>query len=339
MGAFEMDNVLKDADEGKKIFGELYTEFEEVVKELPEEQVSPFFEMDLEEVTKALPADLGNAIKEVSTWMKRMAGMKGAPGPAIARVLTFLGKVVGGRYPYPKPVGKAEDVPSTEEAKKALPADLATAIKRVVSFLNKVAGGRYPYPKPVGKAEDFEKEVPAELATALKSIEEFLTKALEGEYPWPKPEASAGEEKPPAKKPTKKDEPAETPAVAVMDDGTVIVKGQPVAKGKKFTASRINALKDTVLQTLKLLGEVADDSTRKALTEALKLFEGDGTPTQKNDPEPDPAKEELLKTVAELQKRLDEIEKTRGAGAPTDDKTMTKKEPGFWDSIVATPRS
>lgn len=333
----KMDSVLKDAEHGKKVFGEIYTGIEEVVKALPEEQISPFFEADLSEITKALPADLSKTINEITGWMKRTASMKGSPGSSIAHLTTFITKAVGGKYPYPKPVEKVEEIPSVEDAKKSLTDDLSKAFTGVLEFIKKAAASQFPYPADVEKAEEYKKEVPTELATALKSIEDFLTKTLEGEYPWSKPEAAA-DKGTPAQKPAKKAdpvEPAEQPLVQVMADGTIIAKGIAVDKSKGFTESRTAALKNAVLETLKVLNEVADEDTRKALTEALKLFEGDSTPAKKNDePESDPVKEELLKTVAALEKRLKDIEDTRGAAASTEDKPVVKKESGLWDNVL-----
>lgn len=62
-----------------------------------------------QDVEKALPIDLRNAIGEASKWMKANAKAEGAPTDAINRVLAFLGKVAGGKYPYPKPAAKTDD--------------------------------------------------------------------------------------------------------------------------------------------------------------------------------------------------------------------------------------
>jgi hypothetical protein len=61
------------------------------------------------DVEKALPIDLRNAISAALKWFKKPEGE--APTDALDRVAAFLGKVAGGKYPYPSPQGK--------EAKKA----------------------------------------------------------------------------------------------------------------------------------------------------------------------------------------------------------------------------
>jgi hypothetical protein len=63
---------------------------------------------DEEEEEKAMPDDLKKAITEVVAWMKKMSKSPGAPTDSVNRVATFLGKVAGGKYPYPKPAGKTK---------------------------------------------------------------------------------------------------------------------------------------------------------------------------------------------------------------------------------------
>jgi len=351
MGAFqaEVDALLKNEDGGD--FKPIFEGIAEVEKALPETEGDPgsFWESDNEEITKALPADLAKAIRDVSAWMKRLSRMKGAPGPAIARVLTFLGKVVGGKYPYPKPVGKAEDIPTEEEAKKALTEELEKAIKSVAEFMAKAANGKLPIPE--AEKDEVAKAVPADLASAIKRVVSFLNKVVGGQYPYPKPGAAggAGGYPAPAKKSDDVADPgadAEIPAVQVMDDGSVIVKGQAVSKGKKFTASRIGAIKDTALQMIKLLGEVGDEDTRKALGDALKALTGAAEPAaqgvqavgaQKSELEPEV--EELRKQLADVTKQLEEVVKERKAGSGIEDGTAAarvekKEEDGFWGGVI-----
>jgi hypothetical protein len=59
-----------------------------------------------EEINKALPADLATAIKDCVAWLGQQKG-DGVPMDSIARVVSFLGKVAGGSYPYPSPESKA----------------------------------------------------------------------------------------------------------------------------------------------------------------------------------------------------------------------------------------
>lgn len=137
------------------------------------------------------------------------------------------------------------------------------------------------------------------------------------------------------------------PAVQMFDDGTIVVKGQPVYKGKKFTASRTNAIKDVTMTLLKLIGEV-DPETMKSIEEALKALPRDpkwtpaiqatGTSGAKKaaEEEEDKEKKDLKKQVAELTKRLESIEETRKAstaleGDDTDKKDVKK---GLWDGVL-----
>lgn len=70
------------------------------------------------DVDKALPPDLASAIKDTVAWMKKAAGMEGAPKDAINRVAAFLSKVAGGKYPYPKPAGKTDDTSKADKCPK-----------------------------------------------------------------------------------------------------------------------------------------------------------------------------------------------------------------------------
>lgn len=351
MGAFEAEvkDLLKDEDGGE--FKPTFESITELIKALPEGETEPgaFWESDNEEITKALPADLAKAIREVSSWMKRLSRMKGAPGPAIARVLTFLGKVVGGKYPSPKPVAKAEEIPTEEEAKKALSEEMVKAIESIGEFMAKVANGKLPIPE--GDKDEVAKAVPADLAAAIKRVVSFLNKVVGGKYPYPKPGAKPAGGTPAA---TQKSDDGdgvaadeEVPAVKIMDDGTVIVKGDTVSKGKKFTATRTSAIKDVALSLIKLLGEVGDDSTRKALGDALKAITGSeeapavAVATQKS-ADPIPEVVELKKQLAEVTEKLEKILKERPAPASTEDDKAKEEElrkkkaedDNLWHNIV-----
>jgi len=349
MPAFEMDeNVVAEEFEG------IYTELQDVEKALPDDAFDSLEDSEIEEIQKALPEDLASALKETIAWMKRMGKMKGAPTGSINRVLTFLGKVAGGKYPYPKPAAKSEDV------EKGLPSDIATSARRVVAFLEK-AIEEFPNLKPVKKSEDdeveqfeIEKALPADLAAAIRRVVSFLGKVLGGKYPYPKPAAKADEGVTSTEK-TEKSEggDTETPAVQIMADGTVIVGGQAVQKGKKFTQGRIGTLKDMTMQLLKLIGEVGDEETMKAMGEAMKGFSSytqgvqGVAPAQKAaEPEKDEEKEELKKQLAEVTKqlgevtkRLETVENARAASTSVDGQGGTDKErveKDFWKGVLDT---
>lgn len=349
MGAFqaEVDDLLKN--EGGD-FKSTFESIAEMVKALPENEAEAgaFWESDHEEIVKALPDDLAKAIREVSAWMKRLAKMKGSPGPAIAQVLTFLGKVVGGKYPSPKPVSKAEEIPTEEEAKKALTEEMSKAISSIMEFLAKAANGKLPIPE--ADKDEVAKTVPAGLVTATKRVVSFLNDVVGGKYPYPKPGTEAkpaGGTPTPAKKSDDGDGAAtdeKVPAVQVMDDGTVIVKGQPVSKGKKFTPTRTSAIKDVALSLIKLLGEVGDDATNKALGDALKTITGEAEPTTpaaavQKSVEPDPRVVELEKQLVEITEKMEKMLNERKAGAATDDDKpkeaeIKKAENEFWGTVI-----
>lgn len=151
----------------------------------------------------------------------------------------------------------------------------------------------------------------------------------EEDYPSPK-----------AKAKTKKSvDEGDLPAVQVMQDGSVIVSGQPVHKGKKFTASRTSAIKDVTMTLLKLIGEV-DPDTMKSIEEALKELPkdpkwnqgvkatgtGDSVKLGKQEEEEDEEKAALKKEVADLKKRLEKIEEERPVSKSIDEEGGTEKK-------------
>jgi len=346
MGVFEQEGIQGNAGLSDGIFDKFYTGVAEVEKVLPktEAELSQFWESDIDTVTKKLPQDLANAISEVAKWMKRMSKMAGAPGNAIARVLTFLGKIVGGKYPYPKPVAKAEEILSVEEAKKSLSQDSVVAIDQLSQFLEMASGFPYPVSKSVDGVEsiEIEKSVPVDIQNATKRVLKFLGQVVAGEYPYPLPERIVSK----SNVKSTDDTESERPAVQVMDDGTVIVDGLAVTKGKRFTASRTTALKDVTMQLVKLIGEIGDGDTLKALTGALKALESSQeglqmASTQKSQGDSvvatnKVATDDLKMLVEDLTKRLEEIEKTRQAPSVNDDETTRNREvqKGFWYPII-----
>jgi hypothetical protein len=152
----------------------------------------------------------------------------------------------------------------------------------------------------------------------------------EEDYPSPKAKAN-----------TKKSvDEGDLPAVQVMQDGSVIVSGQPVHKGKKFTASRTSAIKDVTMTLLKLIGEV-DPDTMKSIEEALKELPKDPKWNQgvkatgtgdsvklgkQEEEEEDEEKAALKKEVTDLKKRLEKIEEERPVSKSIDEEGGTEKK-------------
>lgn len=144
------------------------------------------------------------------------------------------------------------------------------------------------------------------------------------------------------KKQKEKEEKKETKkaAVQIMDDGEVVVSGEVVQKGKKFTANRTNTLKNVTTELLKLIGEVADAETIKSLIETLKAMPTSpkyqqgvhavGTVKKSED------EEKINETLVELAKRIDKLEEARPAptseGAEQTENKEVKK--GFWEGVI-----
>jgi hypothetical protein len=108
-----------------------------VVKRLEEEPMGAFADEGQNagiEVEKALPAELKSAITSVVGFLNKNKSAEGAPTDDIARIVTFLGKVGEGKYPYPSPTGvakgdKPEDQMTDDEKKKKEEAAKAAASK------------------------------------------------------------------------------------------------------------------------------------------------------------------------------------------------------------------
>jgi hypothetical protein len=219
-----------------------------------------------------------------------------------------------------------------------------------------------------GSGESAEAEVekainPAMLAGMLRGLEGAPKDAVDALIAWAdskkkKADAKKAEEEEEevpmsAKKKTTKSEDGASPSVQIFDDGTVIVNGAPVVKGKTFTPSRTGAIKEVVGKLIKLMGEIGDADTLKALADMVKELP-DGNPGQgikavgttggvalkKAEEEIAALKAELEKSKeerADVVKRLDEIEKTREPSKSVDgdggtDKETVKKE--FWGGVI-----
>lgn len=255
-----------------------------------------------EDVLKALPADLKSAI---------------------TRTLAFLGKVVGGKYPYPKPAGKADDNEKAtqkaigdaaewlekEDVTKELPADLKTALTRVMAFLRKVAAGGYPM--PTAKSEDKTDDTSTQQDDVKKTDDTDIEARVEAKF-------------------------------------------EEMLKGKRFTDARKDGVANLVKQSFSLLSELDADAAKSILGDVVKALKGEvkwaaapaaSTDTKK---ELDEALEKALKPFGEklesVSKTVEDIVKTRGApqsdGPDTTDKTVKKDETeDKWGGMPAPSRS
>lgn len=237
---------------------------------------------------------------------------------AISRVVAFLGKIAGGKYPYPKPAGKADgdeektqkaitdvaDWTDKEEVSKAIPDDLKKAIADVVSFLRKVAAGGDMSEKKTQKSQGTDSQTAQQDTTGEvdveKQVETYLTNLL---------------------------------------------------KGKRFTDARKEGISTIVKQALALLSEVDPESVRKIITEKVQALKGDIKWPKDDDDEKKKKPEDMKKDMEEvvgkalegitaeiknMNSRVESIEKTRNPSQSGDsDATDTNvaKNEGFWDGL------
>jgi len=232
-----------------------------------------------------------------------------------------LGKVAGGKYPYPKPAGKADDNETAtqkaltdvadwaekEEITKELPADLKAAITRVMTFLRKVAAGTYPYPKPAAKAD-------ATTATPT----------------------------------TKRDEETQSDDAPSVEQQVRTVL-EDIFKGKRFTGARTESIATMAKQALALLAEVDAEAVKSIITEKVKALKGEikwaatsppassGTDVKKEIEEAlskalAPLKDEMKATSGKVEEIVKTREAPKSGSSDATDTTVTKSE-NVWDGI------
>ena len=258
------------------------------------------FEMDPEVVEK-------NDTSTVLDWLQKATDADDAPKEALAKVIELL-----------QAVEKAEPVKPEEDTEKALPAGLKEAIAAVVAWMKKMSKG------------------PGAPTDEIGRVATFLGKVGGGEYPESKPaDKVEPKPKPEPEEPKKNDD-----LVVVKADGTMVID-PGVTKGRKaFTAERTDAIKASLIQLAGVLGE-ADGEALKAVMAAIKeLPEGKVpdsavrpvAPAQKSEADP-----KVLEALADIKKRLDDIEKTRtpSKSEPPDATTEpVEKGERFWKGIL-----
>lgn len=235
-------------------------------------------------------------------------------------------KPAKGEPPFP-PKGKEEDEEAMKGAKgaKGLTPEEEEALKEK----EKACGG---------KPEEEMKEEKG--AKAAKPPVKEGEGTEEEEYPYPNAKS---------KKKTQKSEDGEGDIIVIKADGTVEVNQEAIAKRKMFTSGRMKTVKETVLTLAQMLREVDPESASEVYA-ALKELPGDVsvqrgvTPvatTKSEAPAPAPVETEEVKTlksqVADLTKRLDDIEKTRPVSKSvtteaTDDKV--EKRDALWKGLI-----
>jgi len=211
---------------------------------------------------------------------------------------------------------------------------------------------------------EVEKALPKEIVASLKAVANFAKGAnAVDKAALQKAGFMFGGKDKTKKTETKKSEDgnadAPVPAVQVMQDGSVLVSGQPVVKSKSFTQSRIDSIKSTVSNLVNLIGDV-DPAIAKAmladLSKALPAdtkFQGGVKPvgTMKsedgNGGNADPVdvasivQEAVSKAIAPVTERIEKIEKARAPSKSVDDEGKTdstvdvqKNEGGMWKGVL-----
>lgn len=201
MGAFEMDPEVVEKNDTGTVLDWLQKAAKE--DDAPTDAIAKVIELldavekaepekkpeEEEDKEKALPADLKEAVTAVVAWMKKMAKGPGAPTEAIGRVATFLGKVAGGKYPYPKPETKVKPKEEEEPKKKVEDDNLVVVKADGTMVINAaVTKGRKVFTEERTNAM---KEVMIQLASvlgeadgeALKAVMAAMKELPEGKVP------------------------------------------------------------------------------------------------------------------------------------------------------------
>lgn len=267
---------------------------------------------EYEDVEKALPIDLRNAIQELLPYLKKMGGGEGAPSKAIARVAAFLGKVAGGKYPDPT---TKERTPLTQRPPRKGESDMEK-----------------------GKAMDTCPECSAKMKDGICPNCGYKAKQT------PEEDEEKGKGKDQGVK--KSDDGF---SIRISPEGGIELTGNPVAKGLKgFTAERSKALADVVKSMLSMLADVDPDVAKSIITDLTKgALPGDvkwtaGTvalsPKVTKDIEGtvSEALQPVLKQIGDLAAKVDEVTKSRPAPqASGNNETDVQKKTGkaFWSGV------
>jgi hypothetical protein len=236
--------------------------------------------------------------------------------------------------------------PTNEEVKKNAEKEAAEKAAAEKAAAEKEAAEKAAVEKGTipdkGAIADFLKGLEGAEGATVKEVIAHLQNSEKGAMPpWlKKPGAGDKEEK-------KKSEGGDD-MVVVKADGSIHVRGEAVEKRRQFTAARIQAMKETTLQLAGLINEVAPD-VAKEIAAALKELPSNAKVPQAVKPTGtakevtkseglEKENEELKKSVAELTKRLDDIEKTRpvSKSAEAEGGTDSPKPKGesFWKGVL-----
>ena len=212
-------------------------------------------------------------------------------------------------------------------------------MKRVMDFVMKMMEGGYPEPtqRSTTKARKPEDEETMK-ARHKKEAEEMEKRRA-------KKEGEEGEDENQSAK-NKSVQKAALPAVAVMDDGSVVVRGTPVQKARGFTSGRTQTVKEVTSALLKLLKDVDEDALKTVLSDVGRgqdlpsdsKVDSEVRPAQPAQVSKSESREELLGMVAEITKRLEAIETARTPSTSVEQEGTTERQrsvkKSFWQGVI-----
>lgn len=135
-------------------------------------------------------------------------------------------------------------------------------------------------------------------------------------------------------------------ALAIHEDGTVVVSGQTVSKGKKFTPGRTNTLKEVATQLMQLISDVDEEEAKSLIAQFKELPQGKSPKSEVRPVEVSKSTGEGLVAILgqiteqnkEITKRLEAIETARTPSQSLDEEGGTdvpvNKSNGTWGNIL-----
>lgn len=213
-----------------------------VMKRLDDGAVDPAAVTSEVEKT-AVPSDDNLAPETKESLTKVMDGLKDAQVPGAEPAILFLSKVLEGKMPGVN-VGQAP----TDRTAERLLEETTKMDPKTKNDAGQQEGGQTVQASAQAQAPVAKQETTAPAAT---------------ETPAPAPTAQVEKQKALSTE--------VAPAVQIMNDGSVIVSGQEVVKGKSFTSTRTSTIKDAALGLANLLKDVDP----AALGEVLESFKSE----------------------------------------------------------------
>ena len=170
---------------------------------------------------------------------------------------------------------------------------------------------------------------------AVKEVVAWLESQKKSGKPDPSEEAPPDEEVEASEK--KKRGMKKNLAVAIMEDGSIIVEGEEISKARKFTESRTGTVKEVVTQLLNLLHDVDSDAAKAVVSSFSQLPLG-SVPASEVKPLGTEGKvsKQLEEENAELKKRLETLEKSRSDSKelPGDKTDGAQVKKSLWNGVL-----